>query len=206
LHLPVESTTFLASGIANYPFKGRLILILAPSTLLAIGAGIDGFALILKTSTLLSHGIRWLLTVYLLMGPIISTIGYLQEPRAYPFQEDIKPAMSYVEQHIEANDQFVIYDQAVVTYKYYAPFYDLNNFHAIYLGDYRKKPINYNLVVDALPKNQRIWFIFSNVYKTRNEISDRTYIFDYLESIGGQIIEQYGGTDTFSSAYLVIIR
>jgi Dolichyl-phosphate-mannose-protein mannosyltransferase len=198
--------TFLASGIANYPFKGRLILFLAPSTLLAIGAGIDGFALILKTSTLLSHGIRWLLTVYLLMGPIISTIGYLQEPRAYPFQEDIKPAMSYVEQHIEANDQFVIYDQAVVTYKYYAPFYDLNNFHAIYLGDYRKKPINYNLVVDALPKNQRIWFIFSNVYKTRNEISDRTYIFDYLESIGGQIIEQYGGTDTFSSAYLVIIK
>jgi len=198
--------TFLASGIANYPFKGRLILFLAPSTLLAIGAGIDGFALISKTSTFLSHGIRWLLTAYLLLGPIISTYDYLQEPRAYPFQEDIKPAMSYVEQHIEANDQFVIYDQAAVTYEYYAPFYGLNNFHAIYLGDYRKKPINYNLVIDALPKNQRIWFIFSNVLKTRDNISDRSYIFDYLKSIGGQIIGQYGGPDTFSSAYLVIIR
>ena len=198
--------TFLASGIANYPFKGRLILFLAPSTLLAIGAGIDGFALISKTSTLLSHGIRWLLTAYLLVGPVISTYGYLQEPRAYPFQEDIKPAMSFVEQHIEANDQFVVYDQAVVTYKYYAPFFGMSNSPTIYLGDYRKKPINYNQVIDALPKNQRVWFIFSNVYETRNKISDRSYIFDYLKSIGGQIIDQYGGTDTFSSAYLVIIR
>jgi len=198
--------TFLASGIANYPFKGRLILFLAPGTLLAIGAGIDGLALILKTSPFLSHGFRWLLTAYLLVGPIISAYSYLQEPRAYPFQEDIKPAMSYVEQHLEANDQFVIYDQAAVTYQYYAPFFGLNNFYTIYLGDYRKKPINYNLVIDALPKNQRIWFIFSNVLKTRDNISDRSYIFDYLKSIGGQIIGQYGGPDTFSSAYLVIIR
>jgi len=198
--------TFLASGIANYPFKGRLILFLAPGTLLAIGAGIDGLALILKTSPFLSHGFRWLLTAYLLVGPIISAYSYLQEPRAYPFQEDIKPAMSYVEQHLEANDQFVIYDQAAVTYQYYAPFFGLNNFYTIYLGDYRKKPINYNLVIDALPKNQRIWFIFSNVLKTRDNISDRSYIFDYLKSIGGQIIGQYGGADTFSSAYLVIIR
>jgi hypothetical protein len=114
--------------------------------------------------------------------------------------------MSYVEQYLEANDQFVIYDQAAVTYQYYAPFFGLNNFYTIYLGDYRKKPINYNLVIDALPKNQRIWFIFSNVLKTRDNISDRSYIFDYLKSIGGQIIGQYGGADTFSSAYLVIIR
>ena len=110
--------TIIASGVVNYPFKGRLILFLAPSTLLAIGAGIDGLALMLKTSSYLSHGFRWLLTVYLLLGPVISTYGYLYQPRAYPFQEDIKPAMSYVEQHLEANDQLVVYDQAVVTYNY----------------------------------------------------------------------------------------
>ena len=198
--------TIIASGIGNYPFKGRLILFLAPSTLLAIGAGIDGLALMLKTSSYLSHGFRWLLTVYLLLGPVISTYGYLYQPRAYPFQEDIKPAMSYVEQHLEANDQFVVYDQAAVTYNYYAPFFGLNNAHTTYLGDYRKQPIKYNQVLDSLPKNQRIWFIFSNVLKTRNDVSDRSYIFDYLSQIGGNIIEQYGGDDTFSSAYLVILR
>jgi len=85
-------------------------------------------------------------------------------------------------------------------------FFGLNNAHTTYLGDYRKQPIKYNQVLDSLPKNQRIWFIFSNVLKTRNDVSDRSYIFDYLSQIGGNIIEQYGGDDTFSSAYLVILR
>jgi hypothetical protein len=196
--------TIIASGIGNYPFKGRLILFLAPSTLLAIGAGIDGLGLILKSSWILSHGIRWLLTVFLLLGPVLSTYGYLYQPRAYPFQEDIKPAMAYVKEHFKADDQIVVYDQAAVTFNYYAPFFGLNNAHTIYLGDYRKLPIKFNQAMDALPKNQRIWFIFSNVLKTRNNLSDRSYIFDYLSQIGGNIIEQFGGDDTFSSAYLVI--
>ncbi len=198
--------TLLASGIANYPFKGRVILFLAPSTLLAIGAGIDGLELILKSTTFLSHVLRWLLTAFLLWGPIISTFNYIQQPRAFPYKEDIKPVMSYVEAHKEPNDEVVVYDQAAVTYSYYAPFYSLNNLPAIYFGDYRKKPKKYNDILDTLPKNQRIWFIFSNVLYTLNDESDRTYIFDYLHTIGGQIIDQYGGTDTFSSAYLVIIK
>jgi hypothetical protein len=198
--------TLAASGIANYPFKGRLILFLAPSTFLAIGAGIDGLSAIMKSSSFLSHGIRWLLTAYLLVGPVISTYSYVKEPRSYPFKEDIKPAMLYIEQHKEANDQIVVYDQAYFTYQYYAPFYGLSNFHTIVLSDFRKQPQKYRVVIDALPKNQRIWFIFTNVLKTLNEVSDSSYIFDYISTIGGKIIEQYGGDDTFSSAYLVIIK
>ena len=198
--------TFAASGIANYPFKGRLILFLAPSTFLAIGAGIDGLALKMKSLSFLSHGIRWVLTAFLLVGPVTSTYNYLNEPRPYPFNEDIKPALLYVEQHKEANDQFVVYDQADFTYEYYAPFYGLSKSDTIVLGDFRKQPQKYRLAIDALPKNQRIWFIFTNVLKTLNDVSDSSYIFDYISTIGGKVIERYGGDDTFSSAYLVIIK
>jgi hypothetical protein len=159
----------------------------------------------MKPSSLLSHALQGLLAVFLLWGPVSSTYDYLLQPRAFPYKEDIKPVMLYVEQHKEANDQVVVYDQAAVTYEYYAPFYGLNDLPAIYLGDYRKKPTKYRLVVDALPKNQRVWFIFSNVLATLNDTSDRSYIFDYLSTKGGHIIEQYGGNDTFSSAYLVIL-
>jgi hypothetical protein len=198
--------TLLASGIANYPFKGRLILFLAPSTFLAIGAGMDGLAVIIKSPSFLSHGIRWLLTAYLLLGPVSSTYNYLQEPRSFPFKEDIKPALLYIEQHKETNDQIVVYDQAAFTYGYYAPFYGLSNSQTIVIGDYRKEPQKYRLILDSLPRNQRIWFIFTNVLYTLNNVLDSTYIFDYLNTIGGNIIEQYGGNDTFSSAYLVIIK
>ena len=198
--------TFLASGIANYPFKGRLILFLAPSTFLAIGAGIDGLAAIMRSSSVLSHGTRWLLTAYLLMGPVTSTYNYVQEPRPYPFKEDIKPALLYVQQHWQADDQLVVYDQADYTFEYYKPFYGLSHSPTIVLGDYRKQPQKYRQVIDALPKNQRVWFIFTNVLKTLNDVSDSKYIFDYVSTIGGSIIEQYGSDDTFSSAYLVIMK
>ena len=198
--------TFMASGIANYPFKGRLILFLAPSTYLAIGAGIDGLSSIFKSFSFLSNGMRWLFTVYLLLGPVTSTYDYIQQPRAFPFKEDIKPAMLYIKQHRETNDQIIVYDQADFTYEYYAPFYSLSNSQTIVLGDFRKQPQNYHPILDALPKNQRIWFIFTNVLYTLNNVSDRSYIFEYLSSIGGQIIEQFGGDDTLSSAYLIIIK
>jgi hypothetical protein len=198
--------TFFASGIANYPFKDRLILFLAPGTLLVIGAGIEGLVFILKSSSLLSYGFRGLLAVYLLLGPVISTYNYIQQPRAFPLKEDIRPVLSYVEKHKQPGDQFVVYDQAAVTYYYYSPFYGLNNSPTIILGDYRKKPLKYQQVIDALPKNQRIWFIFSNVLYTLNNESDRTYMFDYLGRLGGHIIDQVGGSDTFSSGYLVIIK
>jgi hypothetical protein len=198
--------TFLASGIANYPFKDRLILFLASSTFLLIGAGIDGLAYILRRTSFLSPVLGGLLTVYLLLGPVISTYNYIQEPRAFPLKEDIKPVLLYIEKHREPNDQFVVYDQAAVTYSYYAQFYGLNNSPTILLGDFRKKPIKYNQVIDGLPKNQRVWFVFSNVLYTLNDESDRTYMFDYLRTIGGRIIDQVGGEDTYSSAYLVIIK
>jgi hypothetical protein len=198
--------TFLASGIANYPFKDRLILFLASSTFLLIGAGIDGLVFILRSSAFFSRLLGGLLTAYLLLGPVITTYNYIQEPRAFPLKEDIKPVMLYILQHGQPNDQFVVYDQAAVTYSYYAQFYGLNNSPTILLGDYRKKPIKYNQVIDALPKDQRVWFVFSNVLYTLNDESDRTYMFDYLSTIGGHIIDQVGGNDTYSSAYLVIIK
>ncbi len=198
--------TLLASGIANYPFKGRLILFLAPGSLLTIGAGIDALALKVKSSSFLSHSLQWLLAAFLLWGPLTSAYNYLVQPRAFPYREDIKPVLLYVEQHKQPADQVVVYDEAAVTYAYYAPFYDLDGLPAIYLGDYRKKPIKYHQVIDGLPKNQRVWFVFSNVLVSKGNISDRTYMFDYLNSLGGRFIEQYGGSDTFSSAYLVITK
>jgi hypothetical protein len=198
--------TLLASGIANYPFKGRLILFLVPSTLLAIGEGIEGLALWLKSSAALTRGLQWLLVAYLLWVPAGVTYFNVLQPRSFPYKEDIKPVLSFVQQHREKDDLIVVYDQAATTYEYYAPFYDLADAQTIMLDNYRKQPPKYRYAIDDLPKQQRIWIVFSNVLDTQGGVDVRTFILDYIKKIGGQIIEQYSVTDGISSAHLVVLK
>jgi hypothetical protein len=177
-----------------------------PSTLLAIGEGIEGLALWLKSSAALTRGLQWLLVAYLLWVPAGVTYFNVLQPRSFPYKEDIKPVLSFVQQHREKDDLIVVYDQAATTYEYYAPFYDLADAQTIMLDNYRKQPPKYRYAIDDLPKQQRIWIVFSNVLDTQGGVDVRTFILDYIKKIGGQIIEQYSVTDGISSAHLVVLK
>lgn len=198
--------TLLASGAVNYPFKGRLILFLVPGTLLAMGEGIERLTLWLRSSAALAGGLRWVLVGYLLWIPASVTYFNVLQPRSFPYKEDIKPALSFVQQQREPDDLIVVDHQASLSFEYYAPFYDLDHAKTIVLESNRKQPQRYRNAIDDLPRQQRIWFIFSNVLDTQGGVDVRSFILNYVHTIGGQILEEYSVSGGISSAHLVILR
>jgi hypothetical protein len=202
--LASTAASLAASALVNYPFKGRLILFLVPSTLLAIGEGLDEFIRLLGSRRWIVQVLSWPLIVFLLWGPALNTYGLVTQPRYAPYKEDIKPVLAFIQTHWRPGDFVVVYDQASPTYAYYAAFYGLNA-DATVLANVRNHPRRYKIAIDALPRQQRIWFIFSNVLDTKSGPDVREYILDHVDKTGGQRLESYA-YDNVSRADLVILK
>jgi hypothetical protein len=198
--------TLLGSAVANYPFKGRLILFLIPAALLGVGEGIESIASYLKARPILGRTALWITALFLLWTPAYSAWSGLMQPRSAPYKEDIKPVLIYIQEHKQPSDWIVVYQQASVTYSFYAPFFDLDRHQTIILPDYRKQPRKYEKIVDVLPENQRIWFVFSGVLDNKDNVNERSFILDYIGSSGGQILQEYGVDNLISSVHLVILK
>ncbi len=198
--------TFLASAVANYPFKGRLIVFLIPGTLLAMSEGVQWLASLLRPVPVLQRTSSWLLVLFLLWAPGQALLGWMGQPRSTPYPEDIRPALAFVHANKQPSDMIVVYSQANPTYRYYAPFFGLSNNPTTYLQDYRKTPEKYKGIIDVLPRNTRIWFVFSAVVEAKGNIDERTYILNCVHSVGGKVIQETSVSGGISSAELVIIK
>jgi hypothetical protein len=202
--LASTAATLAASALVNYPFKGRLILFLVPSTLLAIGEGLEASLRLFGSRRWIAQVLGWPLIVLLLWGPALNTYGVLSQPRYAPYKEDIKPVLGFVQAHWRPGDLVVVDDQASPTYAYYAALYGLKA-DAPVLANVRNHPRRYKIAIDALPRQQRIWFIFSNILDTKSGPDVREYILDYVDKTGGQRLESYA-YDNVSLADLVILK
>jgi hypothetical protein len=130
----------------------------------------------------------------------------MQQPRSSPYPEDIKPALAFMQSNKQPGDWIVVYGQANATYRYYAPFFALSNNQTVYLDDYRKKPEKYKGIIDALPRGQRVWFVFSAVVEAKGNIDERTYMLDYIRQSGGQILKETNVSGGISSVELVLMH
>ncbi len=197
--------TLIASGVANYPFKGRLILFLVPGAFLAIGEGAQELGRLIKPQVA-ARSAAWVAAIFLLWSPTSGMLSQLQQPRSAPYPEDIKPVLQYVHDNLQAGDIIVVYHDALPTYTYYAPLYGLSANKTYSLADWRKRPVQYKNFIDVLPKNRRIWFIFSRVQLNKDHQDERQYILDHVRSAGGDVIQQLGVSGDISSAHLVVLR
>lgn len=198
--------TLLASAVANYPFKGRLILFLIPGTLLVIGEGVEWVGAALSPQPLLKRTAVWLLVLVMLWTPGHGLFNWLQQPRSAPYPEDIKPALAFIQSNKQASDLILVYHEAAPTYRYYAPFFGLSGDATIYLPDYRKNPDKYRGIIDVLPRNQRTWLVFSAVVETKGSVDEQTYMMDYVRATDGDVIAAHSVSGGISSAQLVIMR
>jgi type IV secretory pathway VirB2 component (pilin) len=205
LVIATTGATLAASEFVHYPFKGRLILFLVPTTLLVLGEGLERLVALLRSRRWLAQGASWLLAALFLAGPAESALMGITEPRYLPYREDIKPVLSFMKDHWLPGDMVVVYDQATITYKYYAPFYGLEGAETLALKDDRNHPRRYNRVIDALPRERRIWFVFSNVLDTKAGPDVRSYLIEYMVANGAQEIQQYS-FDGVSMADLVVLK
>lgn len=195
----------VASGVINYPFKGRLILFLVPVLYLAMGEGLDWLTRLARSRRWYVQALGGIAVIALLWSPVSGTLAVLGQRRSTPYREDLKPVLAFVQQHWRPDDLIVVYDQASITYEYYAPFHGLATAQHLFLENHRNNPRRYRLALDALPGQQRTWFIFSSVLDMPDDTDVRTFLLDYAVASGGKVLEQYN-YDSVSFADLVLTK
>ncbi|MCK6630318.1 MAG: glycosyltransferase family 39 protein [Anaerolineae bacterium] len=155
LSLPIL-LALLASGLQGYPFKGRLLLFAVPMMLLFIAAGIKQ---ILSQTQNRAVMIGFILIGLLFIHPLLFTVRNLVN---MPGKEEIKPVMSYVKTHQQAEDILYLYYGAAEAFKYYQQQYGYQD------GDYlvgaysREDWAKYAQELDQLQGQRRVWILFSH--------------------------------------------
>ncbi|MBF2028556.1 MAG: glycosyltransferase family 39 protein [Oscillatoriales cyanobacterium C42_A2020_001] len=193
--------TLLATYLHKYPFRGRLILFLAPFFILVIAEGIAFLLIQLKQRKKVAiAGI--VLAGLLLIPPLVRAGGFLIRPET---KEEIRPVIEYVKTHQQPGD--AIYVDAFNHFKYYAARYGYSP--TDYIGGYQEffnpkrnaysKAAWQNLMrANNIQNGQRMWFVFVGVKQ-----SEEAFVKARLDELGQQLdyYEQPG-----SSTYLYQLK
>jgi hypothetical protein len=187
----------LASGLRQYPFRGRPLLFLVPAIVLAISAGLRAL--------LEQHG-RYasLLTLFvvgfLVMNPL-QTAGNHLFHKPY-LREEIKPVLSYLQAHRQEHDTFYIYYSAMPAFQYYQDRYGFRETNYIEGIRSREDWRRYLNDLDKLRDHPRVWILLSHVYHGHG-IDERRVILSHLDQIGTQLasVKAHG-----AEAYLYDLR
>lgn len=205
LTIPI-GLNIIVSGFQKYPFHGRLILYILPLIFIVLGKGIDFLVDLIRNRVLANTGFA-VLMILILRPAIPTTTSYLIT-HSY-LQDDLKPVLSFVEENQEADDLIYLYHYAEPQYAYYAPFYDLESLSFVVGQNNSTDGKKYLEELAALPRGQRIWFVFSFVHEARIrkgvKRDEREYILKYLMENGILLDESYSRNNV-SSAHLFVLR
>jgi len=174
-----------ASALHSYPFGERLILFLAPMFYLIIGEGVDRvFSLSERVHKALALVVWIAIVISLFYHPLKIVVDNWSQPIT-PI--GIKPSISYLSQNYQG-ELIYIYYSADPAFRYYAPFYGLENSNQRVGISSRKKPRRYQEDLDELAKNQRVWFLFAHNC-IWCKVNEENYYLDYLDRIGVRLDE-----------------
>jgi hypothetical protein len=171
-----------------------------------LGKGIDLLVSFFHNRVLANLAFAALLV--LLFKPVIPTINSYLVTKDY-LQDDLKPVLSFVEANKQNDDLIYLYHYIDQQYIYYAPSYHLENVSFIVGEDNSQSAKKYQEELSSLPRDQRIWFIFSFVHegKIRKGVKqdEREYILHSLKE-NGILLEEFYSSSNVSSAHLVILK
>ncbi len=169
--------TGLASGLYKYPFHGRLLLFLLPSFLLLVAEGVEQ----IWERTKMSVPILGIIVLGLLfLHPVLLVVPRLVYPHT---QEEIKPVLSYIQEHKQAGDLLYIYYPAQYAFRYYAERY---GFHPDdYIIGSQHLENNYQQDLAKIQGHKRIWFLFSHVI--RRNIAAKELLLQQLDTAGSRL-------------------
>jgi hypothetical protein len=175
--------TLVASALQKYPFWGRLLLFLTPITFLLVAEAIGRMQWLFNRLT----GVPWAglpiaaaLLAWVAITPASHGAEYLWKPRLV---EEMKPIMSYLSEHRRHNDAVYVYYAAAPAFRYYLPFYNLDEVHVLWGTTNREHPADYFLELNKLRGRGRVWIVFSHNFNG-NATDEKTLFLDYLEEIG----------------------
>lgn len=176
---------FIATGLQKYPFVPRLLLFLVPSLYIAIGAGAD---LIIAWGRRIAHQ-TGIVVVILVLLPLLfwSTIPSAAKALMSPIKvEELDQVLRYLHKNYQQDDIIYLYYAAESPFRFYAPKYELDKAHAIVGVESRSDLTGYVKDVNKLKGNQRVWVVFSHVYRQSFFGEDR-FITGYLDRIGKRL-------------------
>jgi uncharacterized membrane protein len=166
-----------ASALHRYPFRGRLLLFLVPSLILLMAAGLERIRA--RTSDTLPC-LSFLLTGFLFLHPLLVAGSGLIKPRT---KEEIKPIITYVENHRQDGDVLYIYYSAIYPFQYYSTRHLIHPMDEITGVESRQNWASYRKDLDQLRGKKRAWILFSHIYRWEGVDEQRVFL-DYLDTMG----------------------
>ena len=190
----------LASALHKYPLKDRFMLFLVPFLLLLISEGLGRIHAVT---------VRWNRSLALLLAALpaillIWTPGTrLQDFFITSRGSDVRPVIQYVCANRQPHDIVYLFHGSDPAFHYYAPRYGLTTGRIIVGFDTPRKRVALERFfddVDALNGNDRVWFIFSDIYDCGDCEGDmQAFYVGYLAEFG-RMLDQFNASG--ANAYL----
>jgi uncharacterized membrane protein len=181
--LILEALLFqLISGGAALPSLKRSLFFGALTGLMIIAAAV---LYVMNKSKQYATVLGSVILVFLLLQPVGGVTNQLLHP---PAREDIRPVMSYIEEHWQPGDVAYVYHHLRAAFQYYALRYVFNPNDYVLGKDEREHWENqeneaYVKDLDQLRGKRRIWFVFSYVRSIKG-VNEEEYLVQNLDSIG----------------------
>jgi hypothetical protein len=180
--------TLIASAWRLYPVSDRMILFLVPVGLLLLGWAVEAVYQKLRDRPLLKFGLTLALSVYLLYGPFITSLGNFLQPKYY---EHIRPALAYLQEKVREGDVLYVTYGATPAFRFYAPGYGYGlDTMRVEFGE-REGYENPQVILqqlDALKGQRRVWVLMSHVYE-QADFNEQEFILEHLDQTGRQVRE-----------------
>jgi 4-amino-4-deoxy-L-arabinose transferase-like glycosyltransferase len=176
LLLPLLLALF-ASGFHLYPFSGRLLLFIVPILIIIMSEGILQFSKIVPRYSLI---LGVIVVATIVWQPFVTANHRLLHPRT---REELRPVLSYVNNHFQPGDTLYLYYAAWPAFQYYAGRYPFEKAQFVRGVSSRKGLNNFIKDLDNLRGNGRTWIIFSHV-STLEAVKEKAFVLSYLDRIG----------------------
>ena len=191
--------TLIASALQLYPVFERMILFLVSIGLILIGKAVEALHRRGQRLPILGPLFVLFLSGYLLYGPFVTSLQNFLVPKYF---EHIRPTMANLRDAWKDGDALYISNGALPAFRFYAPFYGLENLSYEFgnRDDY-KTPQSILSQLDSLKGQPRAWILFSHVY-AKESFNEREFLLKYLDEVGKKKRElRVPGTSVFLYLY-----
>ena len=186
----------VASALRRYPFEGRLILFLVPSTLLLMGWGLDATATLARARTKRVGGVlAWSVTAAMPSLAAVVLVAWLANPR----REELRPVLQALAGRARPDDVVYMHSGAQHAHLYYERACETCRIDArVVRGAF---PLEDAAAIEAeiarLPPEGRVWMVFSHSWWGYGDIERRLLV----EQLGERAIRVDSVTAVGARAY-----
>ncbi|MEO0349676.1 MAG: glycosyltransferase family 39 protein [Cyanobacteria bacterium P01_A01_bin.15] len=173
--------TLLASGLEQYPFKGRLILFLTPFFVFLFAEGI----VVLSQFPLKGRFQNSLLVIFsgfILFQPYLTATKGLVRP---VYRHEMRPLMAYLQTHYQPDEHLYLYERSAEQFVFYSNQFGFSEDDYTMGRDVREfsTEVPYQPDLDAVARQGKVWFVFANMHIP----SEVKAVEAYLDTIGQQL-------------------